>query len=207
MNMLSTQPQIELLDRRPEHFRRAVSNDMPALTALIDRSMRELGTEGYSQRQITSSLLYLTQVDPRLITDGTYFVAEADSEIVGAGGWTRRVLAHGAVRREHAAGYEQWLEFDRRCGQHPGSLRRSTLGTPEHRKAHGESVRARRAPRRLQRACAARQRGRRPAVSGLRVHHPRAVRCHPAGWNVRADGSDEQTNPRINPRAKEPKPL
>lgn len=110
MNLLSTPPRIELLDRRPEHIRRAVSNDIPALTALIDRSMRELDTEGYSQRQITSSLLYLTQVDPRLITDGTYCVAEADGKIVGAGGWTRRALAHGVVRGEHAAGYEQWLE-------------------------------------------------------------------------------------------------
>lgn len=119
MSISSTQPRIEPHRLRPERIRRAVPHDISALTELTERSMRELGTNGYTQHQIESALLHLTHIDPRLITDGTYFVAEgpralpgprgAGGSIVGGAGWTRRSMPHGVVRREHAARYELWL--------------------------------------------------------------------------------------------------
>jgi len=33
---------------------------------------------------------YIAEVDPTLLVDGTYFVLEANGEIVACGGWSKR---------------------------------------------------------------------------------------------------------------------
>lgn len=75
--------------------RPATYHDLPQIEALIAGSMRVLGGRDYSHEQIESALIYLLGVDPRLIDDGTYTVAEIDSEIVAAGGWSRRQALYG----------------------------------------------------------------------------------------------------------------
>src|SRR5438105_1720426 len=44
----------------------------------------------YDERQAESAVRYVAQVDPMLLSDGTYFVLESGSELVACGGWSRR---------------------------------------------------------------------------------------------------------------------
>jgi N-acetylglutamate synthase-like GNAT family acetyltransferase len=71
-------------------IRPATERDSSALEALVDAAVRGLGSRDYTPRQIESALRYIFGVDTQLIGDGTYYVAERDSQIVGGGGWSRR---------------------------------------------------------------------------------------------------------------------
>ncbi len=64
----------------------ATPPDLPALRALIPLSVRALSREHYTEAQIESAIRYVFGPDTRIIADGTYFVAEAEGEIVGCGG-------------------------------------------------------------------------------------------------------------------------
>jgi GNAT superfamily N-acetyltransferase len=79
-------------------FRQAVSADIPALRVLIDASVRRLQAADYSPTQIEGALQSVYGVDSQLIADGTYLVAEADSVIVGCGGWSKRKTLFGGDR-------------------------------------------------------------------------------------------------------------
>ncbi len=79
-------------------LRVATRDDIPAIAALIEASVRGLGPPHYDARQIESSLAYLFGVDTDMIDDGTYFVAEERGEIVACGGWSRRRTALGGDR-------------------------------------------------------------------------------------------------------------
>jgi GNAT superfamily N-acetyltransferase len=72
----------------------ATADDVPALRALIDTSVRGLQTRDYSAAEIERALATVYGVDTQLIADGTYWVAEAD-EIVGCGGWSKRATLFG----------------------------------------------------------------------------------------------------------------
>lgn len=73
--------------------------DVAALRALIDISVRGLQTEDYSPRQIDGALASVYGVDTQLIADGTYFAVESRETvppaIVGCGGWSRRRTLFG----------------------------------------------------------------------------------------------------------------
>ena len=77
------------------HCRVARHADVPQLTALIDVSVRRLGTGFYTDAQIASSLAYVFGVDSSLIHDHSYFVLEQHGEIVAAGGWSDRQTLFG----------------------------------------------------------------------------------------------------------------
>jgi GNAT superfamily N-acetyltransferase len=78
-------------------LRLALPEDIPALSDLIAISERGLGVDHYTEQQIESLLKYqFIGVDSQLIVDRTYYVAEAEGQIVGCGGWShRRRLAGG----------------------------------------------------------------------------------------------------------------
>jgi GNAT superfamily N-acetyltransferase len=92
-------------------IRQAVPADIPVLRSLIDASVRGLQAQDYTPAQIESALTTVYGVDTQLITDGTYFVAEAvesagavvpavqestmDATIVGCGGWSKRKTLYG----------------------------------------------------------------------------------------------------------------
>jgi N-acetylglutamate synthase-like GNAT family acetyltransferase len=87
------------------NIRRATLEDVPALQALIDLSVRSLLSDYYSPVQIEGSLGTVFGVDSQLIADGTYFVIEpAPGTIVGCGGWSKRKTLfggdHGAQRED-----------------------------------------------------------------------------------------------------------
>ncbi len=81
------------------HIRLAVSADIPVLRTLIDASVRGLQKGDYTPSQIESALATVYGVDTQLIADGTYFVAEDESDAGDAAkiraffiqpSWTRR---------------------------------------------------------------------------------------------------------------------
>lgn len=76
--------------------RRAAMADVPELRQVIERSVRGLQAREYSPQQIERALQSVYGVDTRLIADGTYFAAEADTgAIAGCGGWSRRRTLFG----------------------------------------------------------------------------------------------------------------
>lgn len=89
-------------------IRKAIDADVPELRALIDASVRKLQAEDYTQSQIDNALKTVFGVDSQLIADGTYLVAEAASDPVGAasprlviagcGGWSKRKTLYGGDR-------------------------------------------------------------------------------------------------------------
>ena len=77
-------------------LRRATEDDVPALETLIPESARGLGQPDYSADQVEAALGNVWAVDRHLIQDGTFWIAEVSSEIVGCGGWSRRSTLVGA---------------------------------------------------------------------------------------------------------------
>ena len=87
---------------RPDAAPRVAQHaDVPALTALIDASVRRLGAGYYTEAQIASSLAYVVGVDSSLIDDGSYFVLEQHGVIVAAGGWSDRETLFGGDQIDH----------------------------------------------------------------------------------------------------------
>ena len=77
-------------ERVEPELRLATADDRDSIDALMKASTRELFPAFYDERQTESSVEYVAHVDPALIDDRTYFVLEADDEIVACGGWSRR---------------------------------------------------------------------------------------------------------------------
>jgi GNAT superfamily N-acetyltransferase len=87
-------------------LRKAQPEDIHALTALIDASVRGLQAGDYTAEQIDCALRTVYGVDTQLIEDGTYFAVEAAGTIVGCGGWSRRRTLYGG---DQCAGREDSL--------------------------------------------------------------------------------------------------
>ncbi len=85
------------------HLRPAVDADVPAITALIDASVRGLATGYYSAAQVDEALVHLFGVDSQLIRDGTYFVIEAEGAIIASGGWGQRSTLRGGDQAKRVA--------------------------------------------------------------------------------------------------------
>jgi GNAT superfamily N-acetyltransferase len=79
-------------------LRQAVPADIPTLRVLIDASVRGLQAKDYTPAQIEGALQTFYGVDSQLIEDGTYFVVEVESVIVGCGGWSKRKTLFGGDR-------------------------------------------------------------------------------------------------------------
>src|SRR5919199_1811134 len=84
-------------------LRPATPADVPALRALITDSVRGLSASFYTAAQIESALEHMFGVDSQLIADGTYYVLEAGSTLVAAGGWSARRTLYGG---------DQWKEAE-----------------------------------------------------------------------------------------------
>lgn len=77
-------------------IRKATLSDVPSLRALIPESVRVLLGQYHTAEQVEGALGTVFGVDTQLIRDETYFVAEAGSDIVGCGGWSRRRTPFGS---------------------------------------------------------------------------------------------------------------
>ena len=74
--------------------RLAQTADIPAIGALMARAINQLQAAFLTPEQITASAESMG-LDTQLIDDGTYFVIEADGQVVGCGGWSRRATLYG----------------------------------------------------------------------------------------------------------------
>jgi N-acetylglutamate synthase-like GNAT family acetyltransferase len=70
--------------------------DIPTLKELITASVRGLQNSEYSPAQIEGALGTIYGTDRTMISDGTFFVIEHGTAIVGCGGWSRRRTAFGS---------------------------------------------------------------------------------------------------------------
>jgi GNAT superfamily N-acetyltransferase len=71
-------------------LRLATEADADTITDVMRASVLELFPAFYDERQTASAAIHVAHVDPVLIADQTYFVHDADGEIVACGGWSRR---------------------------------------------------------------------------------------------------------------------
>jgi GNAT superfamily N-acetyltransferase len=70
--------------------RLAVAGDAAEIAELMRASVWELFPAYYDDVQTVSAVEHIGILDQTLIDDGTYYVHEADGEIVACGGWSRR---------------------------------------------------------------------------------------------------------------------
>src|SRR3954447_10099672 len=78
------------------NVRLATEADIPALEKLIAESVRGLSAAHYSQNQIEGAINFVVGVDRQLIRDATYYVVEANGEIIACGGWSKRQTLFGS---------------------------------------------------------------------------------------------------------------
>jgi len=81
-------------------LRLARPEDMPILSALMDRAIGEL-LQAFLPPEGVKASYEVMGLDTQLIADGTYFVVEDNGEIAGCGGWSRRATLFGG---DHSAG-------------------------------------------------------------------------------------------------------
>jgi hypothetical protein len=87
---------LKSMNRGAYKIRLCTMSDVPAVEELIPISVRGLQNRHYSQEQMDGALGTVFGVDTQLIRDGTYFVAEAESCVVGCGGWSKRKTLFGS---------------------------------------------------------------------------------------------------------------
>jgi GNAT superfamily N-acetyltransferase len=71
-------------------LRAAVRSDVPGIATLMRQSVLDVFPLFHDERETAAAARYLTEPDTVLIDDGTYFVHEADGQIVACGGWSKR---------------------------------------------------------------------------------------------------------------------
>ena len=94
-------------------LRIATPEDAPLVRAVLEDSYPALMADAYPAELLAWAMPLITRPHPRLLAEGTYYLAEVDGEIAGCGGWsfwepggaaTKRGLAH--IR--HFAVCESW---------------------------------------------------------------------------------------------------
>jgi GNAT superfamily N-acetyltransferase len=89
---------LRLRAEREFRIRLATPDDIPVLEELIPISVRALQAAFYTPAQMEAAIGTAFGVDRQLIADGTYFCAEHDGSVIGAGGWSRRKATYGGDR-------------------------------------------------------------------------------------------------------------
>jgi len=78
----------------PLSSRLAVQADIPAIRALMARSIGQLQHDFLTPAEIAASRAVMG-LDTQLIEDGTYFLVEQDERLAGCGGWSARATLYG----------------------------------------------------------------------------------------------------------------
>jgi GNAT superfamily N-acetyltransferase len=96
------------MDDHQPLLRIATSADAAAVESLMKESTAALFPLYYDEEQTASAVEHVAQVDRTLLEDGTYFVIEADKELVACGGWSKRDRVY--TGSGDASGDERMLE-------------------------------------------------------------------------------------------------
>ena len=75
-------------------YRLARRDDLEVLKVLMDAAIAENQKPFLYASQIASSRAIMG-LDTQLIDDGTYYIVEADGQLAGCGGWSRRATMYG----------------------------------------------------------------------------------------------------------------
>lgn len=81
-------------------LRLAVPADGAAIAELARDSVRTQFPAYYDEAETASAAEHITTLDTALIDDGTYYVHDADGEIVACGGWSGGTSCSTQVPRE-----------------------------------------------------------------------------------------------------------
>ena len=116
---LSTQSSLPWTCMTPTSYlvRKSDASDLAAVTELLQVSYPSLMKSAYDSAMIDPALKLMTRANPKLLSSGTYYVAEMeDGSLVGCGGWTR----------EHPGGEteQEGVGHIRHFGTHPDWIRR-----------------------------------------------------------------------------------
>ena len=71
-------------------IRRATAGDIPALLEMQRCSVDRLVRRDYTREQIDAFLTHVGTLDPQVVEDRTYFLAESQGRIAVCGGWSFR---------------------------------------------------------------------------------------------------------------------
>ena len=74
----------------PPTFRVASPDDLSAIEALMEASIRAHFPAFYGRGRVDAAVRYIGKPDPMLVEDGTYYVAEDAQGLTACGGWSRR---------------------------------------------------------------------------------------------------------------------
>ena len=69
-------------------IRPSTKDDLGAVDALLARTYPKLLKADYRPSVLVTALPIISRARPELLGCGTYYVAEEDGEVLGAGGWT-----------------------------------------------------------------------------------------------------------------------
>lgn len=95
-------------------LRAATPVDGNAVSTLLEASYPQLLAPDYAPRLLAAALPLITRANPRLLSSGTYYVAEAGGNaVVGCGGWTVEAPGGGDSRPgvghiRHFAIHPEW---------------------------------------------------------------------------------------------------
>ena len=78
-------------------IRPATRADIAAVDALLARSYPRLLKADYPASVLVTAIPAIARAQPGLVTCGTYFVAEEEGAILGAGGWTAAIPGRGGA--------------------------------------------------------------------------------------------------------------
>jgi hypothetical protein len=81
-------------------IRNARPEELEDLLSMHRRSMRALSVGSYTPATIESALTHMGTMDPKLVADGTYLVAEQGGELAGSAGWTMQQPNYARLLQE-----------------------------------------------------------------------------------------------------------
>lgn len=95
-------------------IRTARAGDLAAIERVFAASYPALMAGAYEPGLLARAMPMMTRAQPRLIGSGTYYVAEAEGEMVGCGGWSREAPdapagEAGVAHIRHFAVASDWI--------------------------------------------------------------------------------------------------
>ncbi len=78
-------------------LRLATSEDTAAIETLMRASVLGLFPAYHDEAETVAAATWITELDPELVADGTFFVVEEQGQLIACGGWSRRGKLHSGT--------------------------------------------------------------------------------------------------------------